>query len=279
MIESNELIFRCLASGSDGNCYYLGTRNKGILIDAGIALRNIERDLHEMSLNISKQIIGVLVTHDHADHIRSVGKLSEKYNLPVYATRLVHEGMERNPGLQRKLRENKQFFEVGKQWLLGDMVIDSCVVSHDSTQCVAFHIQTHDQHFVLITDCGMPNETIASFIRQANHIVIEANHDEDILLKGSYPSFLKERILSDIGHQSNHTCGRLLSENYHRGLRNIFLCHLSEENNRPVVAHDTITQYLQGLGLIENHDFSLRVLDRLTPSQVFVLDEHVIPQE
>ena len=275
MNRSEDLIFRCFASGSSGNCYYLGTHTKGILIDAGISSRTIIRCLHEMHIAPS-QIAGLLVTHDHADHIRSVGTLADRFHIPVYTTALIHEGMEQNHGLHKKISANKRYFKIGEPWQLAGLNINSFEVEHDATQCVGFFIDNGEQHFMLLTDCGSPNENIANFIRQANHIVIEANHDEDILLNGNYPIYLKERVLSDKGHQSNHTCGQLLSSNYHTGMRNIFLCHLSEENNDPKVALNTVANYFVGIGIQNGKDIHIQALERLNPSPIYILNNEII---
>jgi phosphoribosyl 1,2-cyclic phosphodiesterase len=131
---------------------------------------------------------------------------------------------------------------------------------------------------MLATDCGEPNEEMEAGIRMANHIVIEANHDEHLLLNGTYPTYLKDRILSPRGHQSNDTCGRLLAENFHNGLRNIFLCHLSQENNRPEIAFETVESHLSDIGYYRGEDFFLKVLDRTNPSPVYTLNNDIITE-
>jgi phosphoribosyl 1,2-cyclic phosphodiesterase len=273
-MDENGLIFRCFASGSSGNCYYLGTRQRGILIDAGISARQIQKCLREMGLDF-QNIMGVLVTHDHADHIRAVGTLGERVHLPIYTTAKIHEGIDRNYGVREKLRSSRRYFECGEEWELFGMKINTFHVEHDSTDCLGYCIDYLGQRFVLITDCGSYNDELEAYIRTANHLVIEANHDEQMLLNGPYPTFLKERILSDRGHQSNDTCGELLARNFHPGLRHIFLCHLSQENNDPDVAVNTITQYLESVGAIlgdgTNGTVLLRALERTKPSPLFIL--------
>ena len=234
-MAEKDFIFRCFASGSSGNCYYLGTLERGILIDAGISARLIQKHLRSMGLDF-ENIIGVLVTHDHADHIRAVGTLGERVHLPIYATQLIHEGIDRNYGVREKLKTSRRYFEKEQEWTLFDLTINTFTINHDSTECVGYVIDYNDQRFMIATDCGEPNEQMEAYIRTANHLVIEANHDEHMLLNGPYPTYLKERILSPRGHQSNVTCGELIARNYHEGLRNIWLCHLSLENNDPKVA-------------------------------------------
>jgi phosphoribosyl 1,2-cyclic phosphodiesterase len=273
-MTDNQLIFRCLASGSSGNCFYLGTNRQGILIDAGISARTIQKHLRQMGLDYAN-IMGVLITHDHADHIRAVGTLGERVHLPIYASRLIHDGINRNYGVQEKLRTSQRYYNVGEEWELMGMKINTFAVSHDSTQCVGYIIDYQGQRFMIATDCGEPNAEMEAYIQTANHIVIEANHDEQMLLNGPYPTYLKQRILSPKGHQSNVTCGRLLAENYHEQMRNVFLCHLSHENNDPNVAMNTITEILLNEGIMPGADIFLTPLERLSPSPVYVLNENL----
>ena len=274
-MEENGLIFRCFASGSSGNCYYLGTRQRGILIDAGISARQIQKDLRDMGLDFHN-IMGVLITHDHADHIRAVGTLGERVKLPIYTTAEIHDGSDRNYGVREKLRTSRRYFEKGKPWELFGMKINTFGIEHDSTDCLGYSIDYQGQRFVLMTDCGSVNEEMEAYIRTANHLVIEANHDEHMLLNGPYPTYLKERILSPRGHQSNDTCGELLARNYHEGLRNIWLCHLSLENNDPEVAYETVLEHLLDVGVVPGEDVFLKPLDRTTASPVYTLNESVI---
>ena len=276
-MEGNELIFRCFASGSSGNCYYLGTRQQGILIDAGISARSIQKYLREMGLDFPN-IMGVLITHDHADHIRAVGTLGERVHLPIYSTALIHEGIDRNYGVREKLRTSRRYFEKGKEWELFGMKINTFNVEHDSTECVGYSIDYLGQRFVIMTDCGSVNDEMEAYIRTANHLVIEANHDEHMLLNGPYPTYLKERILSPRGHQSNDTCGEILERNWHPDLRNVWLCHLSLENNDPQLAYDTVASYLEELDILPGTDIFLKPLERTTPSPVYVLNGKIISQ-
>ena len=273
MAETN-LIFRSFASGSSGNCYYLGTKYSGILIDAGISARTIQKHLREMDLDF-RNIMAVLVTHDHADHIRAVGTLGEKVHLPIYATPLIHSGIDKNYGVKEKLKTSRRFFEKETEWDLNGMIINTFPIAHDSTECVGYVIDYMDQRFMIATDCGSPNATMAECIRTTNHLVIEANHDEQLLLNGLYPTYLKERILSPKGHQSNATCAELLRNNWHDGLKNVFLCHLSQENNDPTVAYATVRDALEEAGAV---DVFLKPLSRTNASPVYELTDTPIKE-
>lgn len=274
-MAEKDFIFRCFASGSSGNCYYLGTLERGILIDAGISARLIQKHLRSMGLDF-ENIMGVLVTHDHADHIRAVGTLGERVHLPIYATPLIHEGIDRNYGVREKLKTSRRYFEKEQEWTLFDLTINTFAINHDSTECVGYVIDYNGQRFMIATDCGEPNEQMEAYIRTANHLVIEANHDEHMLLNGPYPTYLKERILSPRGHQSNVTCGELIARNYHEGLRNIWLCHLSLENNDPQVAYNTVADKLCEAGIVPGEDVYLKALERTTPSRIYRLGNTIL---
>ena len=274
-MAEKDFIFRCFASGSSGNCYYLGTSERGILIDAGISARLIQKHLRSMGLDF-ENIMGVLVTHDHADHIRAVGTLGERVHLPIYATPLIHEGIDRNYGVREKLKTSRHYFEKEQEWTLFDLTINTFTINHDSTECVGYVIDYNGQRFMIATDCGEPNEQMEAYIRTANHLVIEANHDEHMLLNGPYPTYLKERILSPRGHQSNVTCGELIARNYHEGLRNIWLCHLSLENNDPQVAYNTVADRLRDAGIVPGEDVYLKALERTTPSRIYRLGNTIL---
>jgi phosphoribosyl 1,2-cyclic phosphodiesterase len=248
------------------------------LIDAGISARSIQRYLREMGLDYAN-IMGVLITHDHADHIRAVGTLGERVHLPIYSTRAIHDGIDRNYGVREKLRTSQRYFEKGVEWELNGMRINTFGISHDSTECVGYVIDYLGQRVLIATDCGQTNLTMESYLSTANHVIIEANHDEQMLLNGPYPTYLKERILSPKGHQSNVTCGRLLAHNWNPDMRNVFLCHLSHENNDPNVAMNTIKDILLDEGIMPSEDLFLTPLERLKPSPVYILDNNIITQK
>lgn len=277
-MEDNQLIFRSFSSGSSGNCYYLGTSSWGILIDAGISARTIQKNLREMGLDYGN-IMGVLVTHDHADHIRAVGTLGERVHLPIYSTRDIHHGIDRNYGVREKLRTSQRYFEKGVEWELKGMHINTFGVSHDSTECVGYVIDFMGQRIVIVTDCGQPNSTMEMYLSTANHVIIEANHDEQMLLNGPYPTYLKERILSPRGHQSNVICGQLLAKNWHTDMRNVFLCHLSHENNDPDLALNTIKDILLEEGIMPGEDVFVTPLDRTKASPIYILNDQIIKQK
>ncbi|MDR1980790.1 MAG: MBL fold metallo-hydrolase [Tannerellaceae bacterium] len=266
-----KLSFLSLASGSSGNCYYLGTPEFGILIDAGIGIRTILKTLKEKSIDFST-ILAVLITHDHADHIKTVGCLGTKYSLPVYATEAVHAGIDRSRYVEESLGSSRRTIEKEHSFMIRDFKITAFEVPHDSTDNVGFHIEYKDHAFTFATDVGHITGTVSKYMCMANHLIIEANYDEEMLRSGNYPVFLKERVASPTGHLSNRETAEFLATHYHPRLKNIWLCHLSRDNNHPELAYKTVDIRLFNEGIRVGKDVTLTALKRSTPSELFEFD-------
>jgi phosphoribosyl 1,2-cyclic phosphodiesterase len=265
------LRFLSFGSGSSGNCYYLASDTHEILIDVGIGIRTLKKHFREYGLSISK-INEILITHDHADHVKSVGSLSGEYNIPVYSTVDVHSGIGKNFCVKRKITpENKKCVEKDESFCLGNFRITPFDVPHDSTDNVGYKIECDGVVFCIITDAGHVTEKMEQYIGQANYLVIESNYDEEMLRNGTYPKYLKDRISGGNGHLCNSECGKALAEHATDELRHVWLCHLSGENNHPILAQKTVEQVLRSYGLIAGKDFELDVLRRSTPSEMFEL--------
>ena len=265
------LKFLCLGSGSSGNCYCLWTENGGVIIDAGLGFRMMRRHFATFGLDI-RRFTAVLVTHDHADHIKSVGKLASELGLPIYSTRLVHEGIARNYCVSPKLKAEQQFFlEKDVPLQLADLTITAFPVPHDSNDCVGYRIESGGVRFCLITDVGHVTERIKEEVSEANYLVLESNHDHEMLMAGPYPAYLKGRISGDTGHLSNKEAAELLANSSSPALRHVWLCHLSEENNHPVLASKTVDSILRSYGIVPGEDFEVEVLKRKGPSAVYEL--------
>jgi phosphoribosyl 1,2-cyclic phosphodiesterase len=263
-----KLSFLSLASGSSGNCYYLGTPEYGILIDAGIGIRTIKKVLKDNQIDFER-IIGVLITHDHADHIKTVGCLGEKYNIPVYATEMVHKGIEKSRYVVETLYQSRRIIEKEVAFQIKDFKITAFEVPHDSTDNVGYHIEFEEQRFTIATDVGHITDTITEYLCRANRLILEANYDEEMLKFGSYPEFLKQRVASPTGHLSNREAAEFLATHYDPQLKDIWLCHLSRDNNHPELAYKTIDIRLFQEGVRVGKDVSLHVLKRTTPSELF----------
>ena len=266
-----KLRFFSLASGSSGNCYYLGTNSFGILIDAGIGVRQIKKILKENGVEFEK-IYAILVTHDHADHIKSVGYLGENMNIPVYATELVHAGIRRSRYVEEVLIQSRRIVEKETPVLIKDFNVTAFEVPHDSSDNVGYSIEYGDHTFVIVTDVGHITDTIKKYVCKANHLIIEANYDEEMLKSGTYPAFLKERVSSMSGHLSNRDAAEFLASNYSPVLKDIWLCHLSRDNNHPELAYKTVDYRLFQEGIRVGKDVSLIALKRMTPSEMYEFD-------
>ncbi len=264
--------FISLASGSSGNCYYIGTEKYGILIDAGIAVRTIKKGLKEAGISMD-MVRAVFVTHDHADHIKAVGGLGEKLNIPIYTTARIHEGINRSYCMTEKLHSSARNLEKQQPMQLEDFTIESFEVPHDGTDNVGYCIQIDGKVFSFLTDLGEITPTAAEYIKKANYLILEANYDDEMLRMGSYPPYLKERITSRTGHMSNIATAEFISENMTGHLQYIWLCHLSKDNNHPELCWKTIENRLFYEGIRVGKDVSLTALTRTRPSPLYVLQD------
>ena len=260
--------FISLASGSSGNCYYLGTDTYGILIDAGIGIRTIKKTLRDINVAM-ESIRAVFVTHDHADHIKAVGHLGEKMNIPVYTKARIHTGINRSYCMTEKLHSSVRYLEKEQPMELEDFHIESFEVPHDGTDNVGYCIEIDGKVFSFLTDLGEITPTAAKYIRKANYLILEANYDDEMLKMGSYPQYLKERISSNTGHMSNLATAEFLAENFTEHLHYIWLCHLSKDNNHPELAYKTVEWKLKNKGIIVGKDVQLLALKRSTPSELY----------
>lgn len=263
------LKFLSIGSGSSGNCYLLYSDTDALIIDCGVGIRTMKKHFHDYGLQLS-MIHNILVTHDHADHVKSVGSFSADHKLPVYATKEVHAGIDRNWCIRKKVNpESVRLIEKNQEYQIGEFTVTPFAVPHDSTDCVGYYIEHEGIRFTLVTDCGHVTEEIRKYVGLANYLVIEANHEPEKLAAGPYPAYLKERISGPIGHLSNGECATLLAENATPELRYVWLCHLSDENNHPELARKTIESILRANGIVPGKDFGLEVLKRKTPSEVY----------
>ncbi len=265
------LKFISFGSSSSGNCYYLATEKARILVDAGVGMRALKHGLREKGLLLT-DVDAIFITHDHADHIKAVGNLAHDYKLPVYATEEVHRGINRNYCVTTKLTpEDTRVIQKLQTTQIGDMRITPFGVPHDSSDCVGYRIETDEEIFLLITDVGHVTEDIQNEVAQANYIVLEANHDVSMLMDGPYPAYLKGRIRSGRGHLSNADSAKLIAEYASPALKQVWLCHLSEENNHPELARKTYESVLREYGLIVGVDFQVDILKRKQVSDVIIL--------
>lgn len=270
LFPSGQFSFFSLSSGSCGNSCYLGNTHYGVLIDAGLGPRIIKKRLAEYGIELSS-IMAILVTHDHMDHIKSVGYLGEKLHIPVYATREVHNAIGRHPLIRNNLNGSAKYVEKGIPFHIKDFQITAFDIPHDSTDNVGYFIQFGNHRFTLATDVGAITEEVARYLCKANHLVIESNYDEEMLQNGNYPYPLKQRIASGKGHLSNRQTAEFLAENYSPDLQNVWLCHLSGDNNHPELAYKTTEDRFIEKGITVGQQVRLHVLKRNILSERIVL--------
>ncbi len=259
------LNFCSLSSGSSGNCYYLGNEFHGILIDAGISARKIRKFLENTGISM-QTIMGVLITHNHIDHIRGVEGLAKKASLPVFTTgRIWNSILSPHTKISQDcIRE----IPLQQKFHIAGFDIEAFPVFHDAPETIGFHICAGDKKVTIVTDLGHICDTAAPYIRAANLLVIESNYDEDMLMNGGYPPYLKARIKSDQGHLGNHQTSSFLAEIISDDLSHICLAHLSKNNNTPEAALQTLHQIFSDRGIILNGQHQIAVLNRNVPSEM-----------
>ena len=274
------LFYISFGSGSSGNCCYLGTRNAGILIDAGILTETVVDTLKENGIKM-ENIVGICLTHDHGDHVKYAYNIVRKHkHMKVYCTNRVVNGMLRKHNISKRIKDYHSPIFKEIPFKLGDFEITAFDVPHDGDDNMGFFVRHGDKNFVVATDLGAISERARHYISQAHYLMIEANYDKEMLIKGTYPDYLKRRIQTDRGHMDNVETAAFLSEIYTPQLKYIFLCHLSNDNNTPEIALNAISKALKDRGLtigtaqetIEDRkaDVQLMALPRLEPTRWFV---------
>ena len=235
------LHIRSLGSGSSGNALLVDTGNAAIVIDCGVGVRALANGLAASGRSL-RELDAVFLTHEHGDHVRSLPN-AVRAGVRLAAT----AGTARAAGVPSHLWEEVR---VGRECRVGGLTITPLRVSHDAAEPCGYHVRTHDSAITVVTDIGCGDEALDEFLVASDLIVLEANHDEAMLRQGPYPTHLKRRVLSDVGHLSNADCGRLLLRalNGTGRSRTIWLAHLSQTNNRPPLARDTVARALAADG-------------------------------
>lgn len=219
------------ASSSSGNCLLLSDGGTNILLDAGISMRRIEKALDSLKLTM-RQIGGVLITHEHSDHISGLKMLLKHYDFPIYAPRTVGNRLR---GMLPEIEDRLITVPVGQDFSIGSLKLRAFHTSHDTDESVGYRVEGSGV-FALATDTGCVTEEVYSGLSGADAVLVESNHDEKMLCDGPYPFYLKRRILSDRGHLSNARCAQLARELAEDGTKTIILGHLSSTNNEPRLA-------------------------------------------
>lgn len=235
------LNFCSLYSGSSGNSLFVETQNTKLLVDAGVSCKKIETALNDININPSS-LDGILVTHEHIDHVQALGTLSKKYDLPVFVNQ---ETLDAMPKQRDKISDkNIKLFKVNDNFEIGDLKIHSFSIPHDAANPCGFSLYKDDKKISIATDIGHMTNSILKNLEESLFVLLEANYDPEILRCTSYPFSLKSRIAGPTGHLSNEIAGKTISYLLQSGLKNAMLGHLSKESNFPELAYQTVVDEL-----------------------------------
>lgn len=251
-----------LASGSKGNCIYLGTDEIKILIDVGISVKMIKLKLAEIGVSL-EEIDAILITHDHGDHIQGLRTLTSKYQIPVFANHETAKGIVEVLGVCPKFK----IFSSGESFEIADIEINPFTIQHDTLDPVAFTIKTGPLKLGFCADIGFVTPLVQHHLKECDYLYIEANHQPSMVHASSRPYVYKQRVLSRTGHLSNEECGRLLVEVAHDKLKLVHLAHLSSECNTPQTALSVIRSILEERGIAL--DLTIAFQDQVSQAVLF----------
>lgn len=249
-----------LGSGSSGNCTFLATERVKLLIDAGLSKREIVRRLASIG-ETPESLQAILITHEHSDHIGGLARLATQYRIPVYISSLTHAALPQPTDLPAV-----ETIQAGSRFQIGDFIIDSFTIPHDAADPVAFRLSSAGVQIAVATDLGYIPENVKDYLRGTHCLIMESNHDLEMLRNGPYPWYVKQRILSRDGHLSNLALEEFLTSDFDRQARLLVLAHLSEQNNHPEIARMTAAAALESL---DTRETRLVVSSQREPTEVF----------
>jgi len=258
-----------LFSGSSGNATYIGNNDTHILIDAGQSGKQITEALRHVGIS-PRDLDCILISHEHSDHIKSAGLLSRTFDIPIYANEATWIAMEKH--MQEVSSGNKRVFEASKTFSINDIVIKPYSIPHDAASPVGFSFFCGKRKVSIATDLGHTNSDISNALMNSDMVILESNHDLELLKTGPYPPFLKKRILGKRGHLSNADAGFALVEMVKGGVTHVLLAHLSKENNLPQLAYNTVKDILLKGGIKPDRDVMLDVAHRNVVGNIYYLE-------
>ena len=260
-----------IASGSSGNCIYLGEEDGGILIDAGISRKRIVTGLERKGLSLD-DIKAIFITHEHSDHISGLGPVLRKNPIPVYATADTVSAIWEKTNMNNISPELFHSIRPEEEIEAGEMLVRPFSISHDAVDPVCYTVEKQGKRAAVATDMGCFDDTIIRVLDQCDSVLIEANHDINMLQVGPYPYSLKMRILGNKGHLSNTSCADLIKEILHKDLKHLVLGHLSRENNFPQLAYRTVLDELEKTETWGTLDTRLMVASRDEPTELLKIN-------
>ena len=260
-----------IASGSSGNCIYLGEEDGGILIDAGISRKRIVTGLERKGLSLD-DIKAIFITHEHSDHISGLGPVLRKNPIPVYATADTVSAIWEKTNMNNISPELFHSIRPEEEIEAGEMLVRPFSISHDAVDPVCYTVEKQGKRAAVATDMGCFDDTIIRVLGQCDSVLIEANHDINMLQVGPYPYSLKMRIVGNKGHLSNTSCADLIKEILHKDLKHLVLGHLSRENNFPQLAYRTVLDELEKTETWGTLDTRLMVASRDEPTELLKIN-------
>ena len=253
--------FCTIVSGSSGNCAYAGVCGEDLLIDTGLSGKRLQQGLSQ--INVAKPS-AILITHEHSDHIAGAGVIARRFGIPIYATPLTWRYFLRHKKLGPLQEDQVKHIIPGQPVMIGNAKVTAFDVPHDASQPVGYTFEADGSKIAYATDLGQATDTILEHLRGAQVLLIESNHDLEMLQNGRYHPLLKERVKGARGHLSNAAAGQIIADVAWDGLKHVILGHLSEENNRPMLAYDTVGRILDA----HNICVQLSVADRHYPGEL-----------
>ncbi|MEW9675389.1 MBL fold metallo-hydrolase [Lentibacillus sp. L22] len=260
------LRFSVLASGSTGNAFYIESDSQKLLVDAGLSGKKMDHLFRQVHVD-PKTLSGILVTHEHSDHIKGLGIVARKYNLPIYANEKTWKAMEGSIG--KLSLDQKFYFEMEEVKTFGDIEVESFGVSHDAAEPMFYTFRHDGKKVALVTDLGYVSERIKKTVESADAYIFEANHDVEMLRMGRYPWNVKRRILGDSGHVSNDDSGLALCDIISNRTKRIYLAHLSQDNNMKDLARMSVGNVLGERGIDVGHTIELCDTDPYQPTTLY----------
>ncbi len=263
------LHFCTLGSGSKGNSYLIKSEKNTVLVDAGLSARSIANYLTEFGIS-PNEIDGILVTHEHSDHIGGINVLSKKYSVPVYANeKTMMQVMRKCTDIDSK---NVRIFNTGEDFFIGEMNVCPFKTPHDSIDSCGFSIYCKQNKITVATDLGHMTKTVVEACKGSDLLVLESNHDIDMLTNGPYSQYLKQRVQGPKGHLSNNACADTAAYLLDYGLKQLILAHLSEENNTPELAYSTVCNTLRSRGAEDGVDVNIEVARQNARGKLYILN-------
>lgn len=256
-----------LVSSSKGNCTYIGDQDSGILVDAGVGIRNFAKHLKYIDVDVSA-IRGIFITHEHSDHVSGLTKIVQRNNIPVFASAQTLQELL----IKQILTYDMPIYTMEDIVEIDGFVVQPIKTPHDSIDSQCYKITTHDNKSVAyFTDIGHITKSIHSSMLDSDLVLIESNYEENLLKMGGYPAFLKKRVAGKSGHLSNNDCADEIDKLFKSGVNKFILAHLSTDNNTPDLAYSNIVMRLKSIGAKEGEDYQLMVAPKVNEGNIFIL--------